>query len=212
MDLAEALIKCDLEISGNEAIINCPTAEVANFLWQERIRVSNNFLGIKKIRWIRLKMKGRKFFPPFPTFPTQGGPKMNQTVLPDQESNFAAVLDFIRSSKNPICVTAHQSHTCLLLNDQFSPERIIWQPSQYMGLNFLHYWRDSMPDLEYLLRELNQNGKLENYRYRMRRVDGSMAYYVMDYKLVENFLGGPVRISTSLEWGVIEPAIIRSAG
>jgi len=114
------------------------------------------------------------------------------------------MLDEVDQHELPVCLTEHNTHRCLYINGRFTPDRIILSREEYCrtGLNFLWYWRDSMDDLQALLRELNQNGKIENFKYRMRRPDGAMCWYVMDYELTEMF-GLLVRKSISHDWGIV---------
>ena len=197
--LQYSLQDCELRVQGGILIIDCPSVSVAKRLGLGLGELKQRLMLFGQ-RTVSIRVLGRAVLPPF-VLSTDFCP-MNQVT----SRGFAETLDFVRGSRDPVCITNHVSHTCLLLNDRFDPERLVWQPAQYVGMNFLWYWRDSMDDFERLMRELKQNGRIENFRYRMRRVDGSMAEYVMDYHMEDDFLGSPARVSKSREWRLLETA------
>ena len=197
--LQYSLQDCELRVQGGILVIDCPSVSVAKRLGLGLGDLKQRLMIFGR-RTVSIQVCGREFFPSFVL--STAVCSMNQV----KSRGFAETLDFVRSSRDPVCITNHHSHTCLLLNDLFDPERIVWQPAQYVGMNFLWNFRDSMDDLDRMMRELKLNGKAENFRYRMRRVDGSMAEYVKDFHMVDEFLGSPARVSKSREWRLLEAA------
>lgn len=195
--MEDALKQCTRSESSSEIILDCPNLQIA----QELAKNFRSLAQVYPTKAIRLTMAGKDLYPAFSLRNLSTGAYMIESK--NQPSDFYRILDRIKQSEDPICLTSHQSHTCLLLNDKFEPGRLVWQPAQYLGINFLWYWRKSMDDLERLLTALKQEGKAENFTYRMMRVDGGMAQYTMDYELVE-FLGETVRLSVSREWNLLQ--------
>ena len=198
--LQYSLQDCELKVRGGLLVIDCPKISIAQDLWDAVGTLKQRLKVFGQFKRVSIRVCGREFFPPFVL--STDFCSMNQVLSQD----FAETLDFVRNSSNPVCITNHVSHTCMLMNDRHEQERLIWKPAQYIGLNFLWYWRDSMDDLERLLRDLRQDGRTENFRYRMRRVDESMAEFVMDYHMVDDFLGFPARVSVWREWRLLESA------
>ncbi|AFY71354.1 hypothetical protein Pse7367_3105 [Thalassoporum mexicanum PCC 7367] len=203
------LAQCALKSTGSGLVIDCPSISVANLLWEQR----QEWIGITRLFHhsgkIKLVVKGQDFASPFNPFPEQGLPNFSDRVRQSMDDNllrapqkldYRDILDFVRDAGDPVCVTNHLTNTCLLLNDRFSADRITWMPAQYIGINFLWLWRDSMDDYEVLQRELRQNGRVDNFTFRLRRVDGSMAEYTKDFFIADDFLGYPARISISKDW------------
>jgi len=121
-------------------------------------------------------------------------------------ATYEKVLDFLGKEQSPVCITSMLTDQCLMMNDKFSPERIIWTPSQYIGLNFKYSWRDSLDDYQRLKAALETDGFIPDFTYRQRRVDNSMAEYNKDFYLIEDFLGVPARISISKSWRCLAEA------
>lgn len=201
MDLLDPISQCSLQRESQTLIIDAPNSEIAGVLWKDRLSIRKSLSLFTEIALIQIKMLGQ---PLLPAFSMEDSTTELSTVAVAIPDGFERTTDFILQTQQPCCVTDHLTHKCLLLNDRFEPGRLIWRPTQLIGFNFLDLWRDSMDDLERLLQELRQNGKVDNFRYRLRRVDGSLGYYVQDYRLID-FLGSPARVSVSHEWGIIEP-------
>ncbi|MFM6355696.1 MAG: hypothetical protein ACKPH7_22945, partial [Planktothrix sp.] len=104
-----------------------------------------------------------------------------------------------------VCVVSQIDNRCLFQNDKLLPARAIIQPSEWIGQNYLWYWRDSMEDYNQLRELLNRDVYIPKFEYRLRRPDGSMARYLTDY-YTANYLGVPVRIGVSglADWELIE--------
>jgi hypothetical protein len=192
---------CRQYLDGKTLVIDCPSLDIAN-------QLAANFDQLADLptpaNRIRISCMGKTLYG---TFPTQQSRTFNFMFNAAQDVSFQRMLDEIDQHELPVCLTDHNSHRCVYLNGRFTPERIILSRDEYCrnGLNFLWYWRDSMDDLQTLLRELNQNGKLKNFKYQMRRPDGAMCWYVMDYELTEMF-GILVRKSISHDWGIVSQA------
>jgi PAS domain-containing protein len=205
----DLLAQCDLKSTGSGLVIDCPSISVANLLWEQR----QEWIGITRLFHhngrIKLVVKGQDFASPFNPFPERSLRNFsdrfrhsmdNELLRTPQKLEYRGILDLVRDSGDPVCITNHLTNTCLLMNDRFAPERITWMPAQYIGMNFLWLWRDSMHDFEVLQRELRQNGRIDNFTFRLRRVDGSMGEYTKDFFIAEDFLGYPARISISKDW------------
>jgi len=169
----------------------------AQIAWLNRYNLITE-IGQKGLdaEYIEIQVNGMQAFPRF---------RMNSTT----EYTYQKVLEMIGNADCVATITAMETDTCLLINDKGSPDRIIWTPAQYQGLNWRWLWRDTMDDYERMIQGLRQESKLDNFTYRMRRVDGSLAEYTADYQLIPNFLGVPARLAYNREWRLIEPARVR---
>ena len=133
-------------------------------------------------------------------------PKINPiTLRPDDD--YQRVTEFLLShwqDGKSVCVVSQIDNRCLFQNDKLLPARAIIQPSEWIGQNYLWYWRDSMDDYKQLRELLTRDVYIPKFEYRLRRPDGSMARYLTDY-YTANYLGVPVRIGVSdvSEWELI---------
>jgi hypothetical protein len=108
-----------------------------------------------------------------------------------------------------VVITSQISSRCLHVNDLMSTGRgTYFIPSQWIGVNFLDLWRDSMDDYRRLREFLDRDGHIPGFTYRLLRPDGSMGEYEKDYYLCNNYLGEPVRISVAKpgKWRIVQPA------
>ena len=134
-------------------------------------------------------------------------PKINPiTLRPDDD--YQRVTEFLLThwhDGKSVCVVSQIDNRCLFQNDKLLPARAIIQPSEWIGQNYLWYWRDSMEDYNQLRELLNRDVYIPKFEYRLRRPDGSMARYLTDY-YTANYLGVPVRIGVSglADWELIE--------
>lgn len=155
------------------------------------------------IRHLEIHLKGVLLFPriTIPALPM---------LQPQLAISSKDAIDQIFAQDCHSAITEMGTDICLLTNGQGSPERLIWEPAKYQGFNYRWLWRDSMDDYERLYQALRQEGKAENFSYKLRRVDGSLARYTADYTLVEEFLGVAARMSFNHEWQLVEPAPVGS--
>jgi hypothetical protein len=124
-------------------------------------------------------------------------------IRPD--AGYEAVMDFIAGKRQEglICtVTSMNTDRCLQVNDLQVIERGGgWTVEDWVGLNFLHLWRDSFkPGNRNYYGELIQTllrREPFDFLYRIRRPSGAMGEYLSRYFLVERFGGVPVRIAVS---------------
>ena len=147
---------------------------------------------------VALRLKGKIRGPVIPVSPMT----LSECQIASTDSDFVKVLDLMQTSEQFLTLVDHWSHHCILINEKASPTRLIWTPADYVGLDFMMFWKDSMESFEELMRELRQNGRVENFSYILRRVDGSLARYVKTYEIVD-FLGRPARLSYSHEWELL---------
>lgn len=141
---------------------------------------------------------------PTPSEPVN--PRINPiTLRPD--SDYQRVTEFLiehwQDGKS-VCVVSQIDNRCLFQNDKLLPARAILQPSEWIGQNYLWYWRDSMEDYKQLRERLTRDLYIPKFEYRLRRPDGSFAKYLTDY-YTANYLGVPVRIGVSRleDWELI---------
>ena len=133
-------------------------------------------------------------------------PKINPiTLRPDDD--YQRVTEFLLShwqDGKSVCVVSQIDNRCLFQNDKLLPARAIIQPFEWIGQNYLWYWRDSMDDYAALRDLLTRDVYIPKFEYRLRRPDGSMARYQTDY-YTANYLGVPVRVGVSdvSEWELI---------
>ena len=133
-------------------------------------------------------------------------PKVNPiTLRPDDD--YQRVTEFLLThwqDGKSVCVVSQIDNRCLFQNDKLLPARAIIQPSEWIGQNYLWYWRDSMDDYSQLRELLSRDVYIPKFEYRLRRPDGSMAKYQTDY-YTANYLGVPVRIGVSglADWELI---------
>lgn len=188
-------------MEGQTLVIDCPDMETVKRLTRNRRQLADLPTSATHFK---LALCGKEISPALPTSQNRAFDLMINAIT---DQNFQRTLDEINRHELPVCLTDHLHHRCLYLNDKFTVDRIVLTREEYCsrGLNFLWYWRDSMDDLERLINQLNQTGRYENFKYRMRRPDGAMCWYVMDYELCEMF-GLMVRKSVSHDWGIISPA------
>lgn len=134
-------------------------------------------------------------------------PRINPiTLRPDDD--YQRVTEFLLShwqDGKSVCVVSQLDNKCLFQNDKLLPARAIIQPSEWIGQNYLWYWRDSMEDYQQLRELLTRDAYIPQFEYRLRRPDGSFAKYLTDY-YTANYLGVPVRIGVSglADWELIE--------
>lgn len=78
-------------------------------------------------------------------------------------------------------------------------EGVIWTPDQFVGFNALQYWQGFESDLESLLKGLKQDGRIDGFKFRNRRIDGGINEFVKDY-FMTMFMGVPCRVSVTKDW------------
>jgi hypothetical protein len=133
-------------------------------------------------------------------------PKINPiTLRPDDD--YQRVTEFLLEhwqDGKSVCVVSQIDNRCLFQNDKLLPARAIIQPSEWIGQNYLWYWRDSMDDYAALRELLTREVYIPKFEYQLRRPDGSMARYQTDY-YTANYLGVPVRVGVSglADWELI---------
>jgi hypothetical protein len=182
------------------AVIDCPTVAIAINLAKNANQL---FEEINNPTHVKLTLLSKDLYP---VIANPGLSKMNSTV---STSGYQGLIEKARGDARFITWTEHLSHRCLWMNNQAEPDRLILTPQQYCqgSYNFFWSWRDSLGDLDELLRRLKQDRKAENFTYRLRRPDGSLGEYTKDYYLRE-VEGLVFRESFSLEWRLVEPAPI----
>lgn len=178
--------------------IDCATIEMAMSLWLNRTELAKSAYK-QGYSNVQIACQGVNTYPTF-CCNTILAMKNSPNQTPIDLASYQAVLELLASSNALVTVTHNETDQCLLINEQGGGDRLIWQPHRYLGLNCRAMWRDSMDQYEALKRELRQNTKIENFTYRLRRVDDSLAEFTKDYYLVENFLGTPVRVAISRDW------------
>lgn len=184
-----------VECTAKQLLIDCSSIALAKTLRQdagEILSIWLRYANVEKIK-IAFYVQGKAFYPPI----------YISELLKMSRSAFLQTLDLVRSSEMEVCLTNHATHAFILMNDRFTPDRLVWQPGEFMGFNSLPLWKDSMESLEILERELRQNGQFENFTFRLRRVDRRIAEYTKDFLLIPDFLGIPVRLSFSREWRLL---------
>lgn len=115
-------------------------------------------------------------------------------------ASYLRINDFIRQKREEgqiVVITSMWDDVCLHTNDLLQPERGNLMPHQWTGFNYRYLWRDSRNDYHQLIDRLLRDRYIPQYRYRLRRPDGSFAEYETDYYYVEDYLNVPVRIGVS---------------
>ena len=153
------------------------------------------------ITGIALRLGGRIHGPIIPVSPMN----LSDCQAATTNSDYVRVLNLMQVNDQFMMLTDHWTHHCILINEKASPDRLIWTPADYVGLDFMKFWKDSMESFQELMLKLRQEGRAENFTYNLRRVDGSLGRYTKTYEIVD-FLGRPARLSYSHEWELLLPA------
>ncbi len=133
------------------------------------------------------------------------------TLTPD--ADYQRVSEWLIEKWNEgksVCVTSQIDNKCLFQNDKLTTRRAVIQPHEFIGQNYLWYWRDTMDDYHQLRQYLDElqgdRDYLAGFEYRLRRPDGALCRYQTDYYR-GTFLGVPVRIGVSnpADWEILEP-------
>jgi hypothetical protein len=133
------------------------------------------------------------------------------------DANYGTVLDFIKGKKSEgliVTITSMVSDKCLMVNDLQALDRGGgWTAQDWIGIDFKTLWRDSfhVGKTNYygeLIATLERDKNIPNFYYQIRRPSGALAEYSSSYHLIDNFLGGPVRVAVSVagDWRIIEQA------
>lgn len=133
------------------------------------------------------------------------------------DANYETVLDFIKGKKSEgliVTITSMVSDKCLMVNDLQALDRGGgWTAQDWIGIDFKTLWRDSfhVGKTNYygqLIATIERDKNIPNFYYKIRRPSGALAEYSSSYHLIDNFLGGPVRVAVSVagDWRIIESA------
>lgn len=130
-------------------------------------------------------------------------------------ADYETVLDFVKGKKSEgliVTITAMNSDKCLMVNDLQALDRGgRWTAQDWIGIDFKTLWRDSfhVGKTNYygqLIATLERDKNIPNFYYQIRRPSGALAEYSSSYHLIDNFLGGAVRIAVSVpgDWKILE--------
>lgn len=130
-------------------------------------------------------------------------------------ANFLAVHEKMQAWRSEgliVTVTDMMTNHCLHVNDLQAPDRGGgWKGRDWIGLNFLHLWRDSFAPsrvnyFEQLVATVQRDFYIPQFEYELRAPNGDLRRYVSDYYYVENYLDTPVRIcvSRTSNWELVE--------
>jgi len=217
IELQRILEQCNLTIIGQPEgallLIDCPAKWMAEALHQLYPQLQNILKALHLSDRVLVKTKGisQEFWhtghdpqtlattniKEIPTVTENNLRSPTELAAFFRTATYEKVLDFLAKEQSPICITSMLTDQCLMMNNKFSPERIIWTPSQYIGLNFKYFW-DSLDEYQRLIAILKSDGFVSDFTYKWRRVDwSSIDECKKDFYLIENFLGEPARISIS---------------
>lgn len=140
----------------------------------------------------------------------------NPSSIPSS-ADYETVLDFIKGKKSEgliVTITSMVSDKCLMVNDLQALDRGgNWTAQDWIGIDFKTLWRDSfhVGKTNYygqLIATLERDKKIPDFYYQIRRPSGALAEYSSSYHLIDNFLGGPVRVAVSVagDWKILEPS------
>jgi hypothetical protein len=114
-------------------------------------------------------------------------------------------LDYIRFQEKIIqytslgliaCAVSNITNVCLHTNPNLEQGRAIWSPTQFIGYNYLEFWRQTLPQLETLQQILARDKHVFGYEYEGIRPDGSRCRYSTDFYLID-YMGEPTRFGIS---------------
>lgn len=134
-------------------------------------------------------------------------------------ANFLAVHEKMQEWREEgliVTVTDMTTNHCLHVNDLQAPDRGGgWKGRDWVGLNFLHLWRDSFTPnrknyFEELFTTVQRDLYIPQFEYELRAPNGDLRRYVSDYYYVENYLDTPVRLCVSRpgNWELVSPASV----